>query len=61
MYKNLTCKIFNTERVIHWRFILEQYSPKLLHIQGSNNIAAEALSRLDKVDTSNPVEIILNL
>ena len=28
----------------------------LIYIQGSKNIAADALSRLDIVDTSNPVE-----
>ena len=39
---------------MRWRLILEVYSPKLIHIQGSKNIVADALSRLDIVDTPNP-------
>ena len=38
------------------RLILKEYSPKLIYIQCSKNIAADALSRLDKVDTPNPVK-----
>ena len=55
-HKNLTYKTFNTERVMRWRLILEEYSPELIYIQGSINIAADALSRLDIVDTPNPVK-----
>ena len=46
-HKNLTYKNFNTERVMRWRLILEEYSPELLYIKGSHNIVADALSRLD--------------
>ena len=48
-------KTFNTEQVMRWRLILEEYSPELIYIQGSKNSAADALSRLDIVDTPNPV------
>ena len=48
-HKNLTCKNFNTERVMRWRLILEEYSPELRYIKGENNIVADALSRLDMV------------
>ena len=41
---------------MQWRLILEEYSPELIYIQGSKNIAADALSRLDIVDTPNPVK-----
>ena len=37
------------------RLILEGYSPELIYIQGSKNITAFALSRLDIVDIPNPV------
>ena len=46
-HKNLTYKTFNTERVMRWRLILEEYSPKFYHIDGPKNIVADALSRLD--------------
>ena len=39
----------------------EEYNPKLIYIQGSKNIVADALSRLGVEDTPNPVKIILNL
>ena len=55
-HKNLTYKTFNTERVMKWRFILEEYNPQLIYIQGSKNIAADALSRLDIVDNNNPIK-----
>ena len=41
-----------------WRLILEEYSnsPELIYIQGSKNITADAVSRLDIVNTPNTVE-----
>ena len=35
------------------RLILEEYNPQLIHIQGSKNIAADTLSRLDIVEIDN--------
>ena len=40
-----------TEQVMQWRLILEEYRPELIYIQGSKNIAADTLSRLDIGDT----------
>ena len=48
-HKNLTCKNFNTERVMRWRLLLEEYGPELHYIKGENNIVADALSRLGMV------------
>ena len=45
-HKNLTYKNFNTERVMRWRLILEEYGPELHYIKGEKNIVADALSRL---------------
>ncbi len=53
-HKNLTCKNFNTERVMRWRLILEEYSPELRYIKGEHNIVADALSRLNLRDTITP-------
>ena len=46
-HKNLTYKHFNTERVMRWRLILEQFGPELKYIKGENNVVADALSRLE--------------
>jgi RNase H-like domain found in reverse transcriptase len=48
-HKNLTCVNFNTERVMRWRLLLEEYGPELHYIKGENNIVADALSRLGMV------------
>ena len=37
-HKNLTCKNFNTERVMRWRLILEEYNPDLKYIKGENQL-----------------------
>ena len=51
-HKNLTCKHFNTDRVMRWRLILEEYGPELRYVKGEQNIVADALSRL-KIQDSN--------
>jgi RNase H-like domain found in reverse transcriptase len=46
-HKNLTCKTFNTERVMCWRLMLKEYSPELCYNKGECHVVADALSRLD--------------
>ena len=46
-HKNLVHKHFNTERVMRWRLVIEEFGPELRHIKGENNIVADTLSRLD--------------
>ena len=61
-HKNLTYKQFTTDRVMRWRLILEEYGPELVYIKGRDNVAANALSRLDlgkklaKLPTTNDPE-----
>jgi len=51
-HKNLTFRNFNTERVMRWRLLVEEYGPELRYIKGENNIVADALSRLDMTPDS---------
>ena len=54
-HKNLTYKTFITKQAMQRRLVLEEYSPDKIYIQGSKNITADTLSRLDIVYTPNPV------
>ena len=45
-HKNLVYKTFNTERVMRWRLLIEEFGPKLLYIKGEHNVVADTLSRL---------------
>ena len=40
-----------------WRLLLEEYSPKVVHIAGIDNDAADALSRLDITDKANDARV----
>ena len=43
-HKNLTYANFNTDRVIRWRLIIEEYGPNLKYIEGPKNIVADCNS-----------------
>ena len=45
-HKNITCKNFNTDRVLRWRLIIEEYILEIEYIPGDKNIVADALSQL---------------
>jgi hypothetical protein len=46
-HKNLACKNFNTERVMRWRLVLEEFGPDPQCIKGERDVVADALSRLE--------------
>ena len=54
--QQIKMKLFDTKTVMRWRLILEEYNPELIYKQGSKNITANALSRLDIVDNNNPIK-----
>ena len=57
-HKNLTCKTFNTERVMSWRLLIEEFGPNFIYIKGPDNVVADSLSRLNKIEnTINEKEI----
>lgn len=45
-HQNLTYKTFNTERVMRWKMIAEQFGAELHYIQGKKNIVADIFSRI---------------
>ena len=56
-HKNLIYTNFNTERVIRWRLILEEFGSELKYIRGENNVVADALSRLERSDNQDILNI----
>jgi hypothetical protein len=46
-HENLTCKNFNSARVMRWRKFIKEYSPDLQYIKGTHNVVADALSCLE--------------
>ena len=40
-HQNLVYKTFNTERVMRWRLLIEEFGPKLTYIKGASNVVAD--------------------
>ena len=49
-HKNLVhaATISQSQRVMRWRLILEEFGPDIQHIKGEDNVVADAISRLPK-------------
>jgi len=45
-HQNLVHKTFNTERVMRWRLLIEEFGPKLTYIKGTHNVVADYLSSM---------------
>ena len=56
-HKNLTYKFFNTECVVLWHLILEEFGPELKYIKGENNVVADALYRLEMSENQEILNI----
>jgi hypothetical protein len=56
-HQNLTRQTFNTERVMRWRLIIEEYGPEFQYVKGEHNIVADALSRLGLLDTKDNINV----
>jgi len=59
-HKNLVYKHFNTEWVMRWRLLLEEFGPKLTYVKGSNNIVADPFSWLEIAEEEFSAEAFAN-
>jgi hypothetical protein len=48
--KNLVYKHVDTEHVMRWCLILEEFGPSLTYVKGEHNVVADTLSRLDLME-----------
>ena len=55
-HSNLLCKKLASGRLIRWRMLLEEFGPEFVHMKGTKNVVADALSRLDM--KPNPRDVI---
>ena len=46
-HKNIVYGNLSNDRIVRWRLLLEEYGPTYVHVKGSDNVVADALSRMD--------------
>ena len=46
-HKNIVFGKLSNDRIARWRLLLEEYGPTYVHIKGSDNVVADALSRME--------------
>ena len=55
-HKNLTCVNINTQRVIRWQMVIEDFGPELIYIPGPTNAVADAISGLVWTDNNQETQ-----
>jgi RNase H-like domain found in reverse transcriptase len=45
--QNLTYKNFNTECVMRWRLLVDEFGPELIYIKRTSNVVTDALNHLN--------------
>ena len=55
-HKNLVhaATVSESQRVMRWRLLLEEYGPDIRHIKGVDNVVADAISRLPMANDDEP-------
>ena len=54
---NLLYNKLPSQQMMQWRLLLEEYHPKVVHIKGVDNDAADALSRLDLIEKADNLRV----
>ena len=53
-HKNILYSSLPSDRIMRWRLLLEEFGAKFMHVKGTDNIVADALSRLDAKFDNEP-------
>ena len=55
-HQNILYNKLSTDRVVRWRLLLEEFGPEFKHVNGKDNVIADALSRLntDEIEFGEP-------
>ena len=56
-HKNLTCSNFNTQRVIWWRMVIEDFGPEIVYIPGPANVVVDVIRRLDTTNNHENTQL----
>ena len=59
-HKNLTNKLFNTDRVLIWRLILEEYGPDIEYTKGKKKILRRTIKDTIKWESKDYTEVHLS-
>jgi len=51
-HMNIIYGNLSNDRIVRWRLLLEEYGPEYRHIKGKENVVADALSRMETVNST---------
>jgi hypothetical protein len=56
-HKKITYAKITSDRVMHWRLLIEEFGPEFRHIKGKNNLIDDSLSRIELDDSSEEANL----
>jgi hypothetical protein len=56
-HKKITYAKSTSERLMHWRLLIEEFGPEFRHIKGKNYLIDNDVSRLDLDDSSEDSQL----